>query len=138
MKNLIIENYIKEYQEELETLEKLIQEIKRYKFIPEESTYYYPNDFYNEIWKPIPNTTYKISNYGRIKNRQNQLRKVYFSKYGCQVDLSIKNKVIRYSVGRLVYYVFCNFKITKDYRIIHKDGKIYNNYFLNLQSVKKK
>lgn len=109
-------------------------------------------DLEGEIWKPANtvysniNDRYKISNYGRIKNKNNKLLTPNFNeKSYSQISLSnyIKNKKFDkdknshakiFSVHVLVAYAFLDFKGNRDdYQVNHKDKNTKNNHIDNLE-----
>lgn len=89
-----------------------------------------------EIWENInieDYDKYKISNFGRIKNKNNKIIKQYINKSGyfC-VKLYKKGKHKEYRVHRLVMITFQDNK-NRNLDINHKDGNKLNNNLNNLE-----
>lgn len=96
------------------------------------------NIFENEIWKNIPKeivdnfeNNYKISNYGRLKNRNNRISNGNINPSGYSW-VNIKTK--QYLLHRLVAKIFIENPDNKKI-INHKDGNKSNNNIQNLEWV---
>ncbi len=77
---------------------------------------------YKEIWKNIDNSTFSVSNCGRIK----EFNKIV--EIGCN-KVRINKKV--WDIHRLVATYFIENPENKKL-VIHKDGNVKNNFYLNL------
>lgn len=99
----------------------------------------FKEDLENEEWKQYENTTYYISNRGRIKNtKTNNLLKGKITKRGyVEWCLSIPDRVPQkksYLAHRLVYQTFIG-ELKEGYVINHIDGDKTNNNINNLEQV---
>lgn len=93
------------------------------------------NNNQNEEWRNFRNSTYQVSNYGRVRNtKTNKILKGNKGADGyIRVDLKLPNcSRKKYLVHRMVYECF----VSTDYKIInHIDGNKTNNIVNNLESV---
>ena len=93
--------------------------------------YNYVNNMTDELWKPLNNGYYLISNYGNIKSiKTNKLIKSFFYKGYYRIYL-FKVKM-GYSIHNLVYHYFIA-NLEDYHEIIHLDNNKLNNYFKNLK-----
>jgi len=98
-----------------------------YKWLYED---YETNSFEDEIWKEIGiNNNYFVSNYGRIKNKKEEIRKLKPNVHG-YIKISINNK--SYSVHRVVALAFIPNIKNKEF-VNHIDGNKTNNKLTNLE-----
>ena len=86
------------------------------------------NSFEDEIWKEIGIDNYFVSNYGRIKKKE-EIRKLKPNAHG-YIKIKINNK--SYSVHRLVALVFIPNIENKEF-VNHIDGNKTNNKLTNLE-----
>lgn len=99
--------------------------------------YFKEEDYQNEEWKQIGKFNYLISNYGRIKNKTTKkLKTLRNNVFGYQVNLWNNGKATMATISRLVAHYFIR-PVAENERVIHKDGKIKNNYYKNLEIVSK-
>lgn len=93
-----------------------------------------------EIWKPIFDNLYEISNLGRIRSNGKRRKGQILVQYGCnnytqrykfaEIHLNGKKKIVR--IHRLVAQQFC--ENPNNYPIVmHLDNNTSNNHFSNLQ-----
>lgn len=96
----------------------------------------YIEDLPGEKWKQYLDTTFEISNLGRIKNNKtnNILKGKITGKGYVEWNLSISGKKKSYLAHRLVYQTFKG-DIKDGYVINHKDGNKTNNNLDNLEEV---
>ena len=99
----------------------------------------YKEDLENEIWKQYEDTTYYISNKGRIKNiKTNNLLKGKVTSRGyIEWCLSTPDKMPKkksYLAHRLVYQAFGG-ELKEGYVINHIDGDKTNNNINNLEQI---
>jgi len=102
-----------------------------------------------EIWKIIDNSTYAVSNFGRVKrisfNRLHNINKTYYkskeylllhstnkSKGYCRIGLILNGKQKAYSVHRLVASAFID-NPNNYSQVNHIDGNKENNHVNNLE-----
>lgn len=91
----------------------------------------------DEEWKKIDGFDYSISNYGRIMNNRTKKIKIpENSCYGYQVYLYNSQKRRKATIGRLVAEYFIR-PVMSNERVRHIDNDINNNFFKNLEIVKK-
>lgn len=102
-----------------------------------------PNDIYHiedlpgEIWKPIIEKRYEVSNFGRVKSLigNPKILKQYTIYGGYrQVKLSLDNSYLNKRVHRLVYMAF-NENFNELLEIHHKDQDTSNNCLSNLEAL---
>lgn len=87
----------------------------------------------NEIWKQIEDTTYFVSNYGRVKNKKGEILKPFEDKDGYnEYKLHINKKPIHKKEHRLVAQTFISNPNNLP-QVNHKDGNKQNNYIDNLE-----
>lgn len=99
--------------------------------------YFKEEDYQNEEWKQIGKFNYLISNYGRIKNKTTKkLKTLRNNVFGYQVNLWNNGKATMATISRLVAHYFIR-PVAENERVIHKDGKIKNNYYKNFEIVSK-
>ena len=96
-----------------------------YKWLYED---YETNSFEDEIWKEIGINNYFVSNYGRIKKKE-EIRKLKPNAHG-YIKITINNK--SYSVHRLVALAFIPNIENKEF-VNHIDGNKTNNNLKNLE-----
>lgn len=97
----------------------------------------YEGDLENEVWKQFLDTSYYISNLGRIRNlKNNNLLAGTVDKEGyLRCTLRVNNISKSYLVHKLVYFSFNDTKEIKGYVINHKDGNKGNNCLSNLEYI---
>ena len=119
------ENNQHAYDTELKEKTNALQERQQYK-----------ENLPNEQWKPYKNTTFMISNLGRIRNmKTNNLLKGKITKDGYREwCLSINGKKKSYLAHRLIYETFIG-ELQEEYVINHKDGNKLNNCVDNLEQI---
>lgn len=103
----------------------------------------YINNYYNlnatnEIWKVIQeNTDYEISNYGRVRSKNNGLLKPMLNNKGyLRVTIFVWEYGSRKDrfIHRLVAEYFCTNPDKINYNIVdHIDGNIFNNHYSNIR-----
>lgn len=95
-------------------------------------------DSYNtESWKDIPGYEglYKLSNFGRVKNKVNYIMKIGLDSQGYQIiSLFKKGEKKLYRLSRLVWEAFCG-DIPVNYQINHKNYIRYDNRLENLECI---
>jgi hypothetical protein len=91
-----------------------------------------PEEDEEEIWKPTGNTTYHVSNKGKVKNIEtNYMKTITVDGRGyCCVGMGTK----KYYIHRLVAKAFIP-NYSEDLVVNHKDGNKSNNHLLNLECV---
>ena len=96
----------------------------------------YNENLLDEIWKQYKNTTFMISNKGRIRNtKTNNILKGKITKDGyLEWCLSINGKKSSYLAHRLIYEVFIG-ELQENYVINHIDGNKLNNCIENLEQI---
>ena len=97
----------------------------------------YEKDLFGEEWKQFLDTTYYISNLGRIKNiKNNNLLEGSLNKEGYKrCTLRVNNKSKSFLIHKLVYFTFNNIEEKDGYVINHKDGNKINNKLENLEYI---
>eukprot|EP01084_Bolivina_argentea_P291241 500533_1 len=93
-----------------------------------------------EHWKDIPNVdNYQVSSLGNIYNKKYQRpRKInydYHRKRNRRVEIKLKNndnKIVNWSLSRLILMTFCPVDNHGDLQANHIDGNCYNNTLENL------
>jgi hypothetical protein len=87
------------------------------------------NNFFDEDF-----SNYKISNFGRVKNKNNKILKQYNNGGYYNIKIMNKNKTSKtILVHRLVAFIFVNKNKNKNMVVNHKDENTINNYFKNLE-----
>ena len=80
----------------------------------------------DEVWKPIPCTTHKVSNYGRYKGKK-ATGDVFciLSDKGAKITIKVNGKPVKMWAHIKVAEAFLT-KPGEDYRVYHKDFNSYN------------
>lgn len=94
-----------------------------------------------EVWKDIKGYEglYKLSNYGRVKNKKGKIVQAYDSKKKGKetpykrINLYKNGKKKQYVVARLVAKHFLDIGDINNYNITYKDGNSTNLYYKNLK-----
>lgn len=89
-----------------------------------------------EEWKQLPETEYQVSNTGKIRRKDREL-KPYFVKGYESIALSVKGKVYKRLIHRLVAMAYINNPQNLP-QVNHIDGNIRNNNVSNLEWVTNK
>ena len=116
-----------------------MSKFEKYDYVEKEfSKNYMEQNYKDEEWKEIKNLNYAISNYGRIKNTTtNKLKKLKYQVYGMQVILWKNSKSYTITISRLVAEMFIR-HVNSDEKVVHINKNIRDNYYKNLEIVKKK
>ena len=87
-----------------------------------------------EEWKQIEQSpNYKISNYGRFKNKRDKILKLKINAKGYYYcNISVNGKVSKVKIHRLVAKAFVSNPLNKNI-VNHIDGEKLNNIFSNLE-----
>lgn len=90
-------------------------------------------EYTDEVWKNYKDTTYMISNYGRVKNNKTgKFLKGKITANGYK-EYQLNRKSLL--AHRLVYSLFNDIELETSQQINHKDGNKLNNHLDNLEVV---
>lgn len=97
----------------------------------------YSGDLEDEIWKQFLDTSYYVSNLGRIRNlKNNNLLTGTVGKEGyTRCTLRVNNTSKSYLIHKLVYFTFNDVAEIEGYVVNHKDGDKTNNSLSNLEYI---
>ena len=95
-------------------------------------------EFKGERWKTIKDhPNFKVSNYGRVRNRDRFLLPTNDKNEGLSVTLYDRGRLHKYRVARLVYSHFVR-KLKDNELVIHKNGISTDDYVFNLKPISRK